>query len=147
MTPLDIRVAATDATMAAFVGQTFVWGRYDCVRLAAHVLRGLGYRPRLSRGGRYSSALGATKALRRTGFASIDDALDGLGLARLPWSYALAGDIVALPGNAAMRALGVVIAPGYVLAFSPHDNLCRVAAPSAADVLTLWSAPPCRKPL
>jgi hypothetical protein len=147
MTPLDIRVAAAEATMASFAGQTFAWGRHDCVRLAAHSLRGLGYHPRLSRGGRYSTALGAAKALKRTGFASIDDALDALGLARLPWSYALAGDIVALPGDASMRALGVVIAPGHVLAFSPHDNLCRVAAPSASDVLTLWSAPPCRKPL
>lgn len=147
MTPLDIRVAAAEATMAAFAGQTFGWGRFDCVRLAAHVLRGLGYRPRLSRGGRYSSALGAAKALKRTGFASIEEALDALGLARLPCSYAMAGDIVALPSNSSMLALGVVIAPGHVLAFSPHDNLCRVATPAARDILTLWSAPPCRKPL
>jgi hypothetical protein len=146
MTPLEIRVVATEATMAAYQGQAFAWGRHDCVRLAAHVLRGLGYRPRLSRGGRYTTALGAMKALKRTGFASVEEALDALGLARVPWSYAMAGDIVALPGTEAMRALGVVIAPGHVLAFSPHDNLCRVAAPEAADILTLWSAPPCLKP-
>jgi len=146
MTPLSIRVAAAEATFAAYEGKRFVWGRHDCVRLAAHALRGLGYKPRLSRGGAYASALGAAKALKRTGFVSIEAALDDLGLARVSWSYAMAGDIVALPGTDCMRALGVVLGPGHVLAFSPHDDLCRVAAPPAEDVQILWSAPPCLKP-
>lgn len=114
--------------------------------MAAHVLRGLGYKPRLSRGGRYSTVRGALKALKRTGFASIEAALDDLGLERRPWSYALPGDIVALPGNELMPALAVVIGPGHVLAFSPYDNLCQVASPAAEEVLILWSAPPCLKP-
>lgn len=132
--------------MAAFAGAPFAWGKHDCVRLAAHALRGLGYKPRLSRAGRYSTALGAMKALKRTGFACIEDALDDLGLARLPWTYALPGDVVALPSGQEMRALGVVISHAHVLAFSPFDGLCSLATPSADDIVQLWSAPPCLKP-
>lgn len=146
MTPLDIRVAATEATDKLFRDTPFVWGKSDCVRMAAHVLKGLGYKPNLSRGGYYKTALGARKALKRTGFASIELALDELGLARLPWAYALPGDIVALPSREDWPALGVVMSHQHVLAFSTHTSLCGLAAPSADDIKVLWSAPPCLKP-
>lgn len=146
MTPLDLRVAAAQATRETFCDQPFIWGAHDCVRLAAHDLKGLGYKPRLSRGGFYETALGARKALKRTGFASIEAALDDLGLARLPWAYALPGDIVALPSFEDWPALGVVMDQTLVLAFAP-DGVCRLAKPAASDILCLWSAPPCLKPL
>ncbi len=145
MTPLDVRVAAAQATREAFCDQAFEWGVRDCVRLAAHDLKGLGYRPRLSRGGYYKTALSARKALKRTGFATLEAALDDLGLARLPWAYALPGDIVALPSAEDWPALGVVMDQTLVLAFAP-DGVCRLAKPAAADILCLWSAAPCLKP-
>lgn len=146
MTAVIQRRDAAQATLDQFQGQAFAWGSRDCIRLAAHALRGLGYQPRLSRGGYYKTALGARKALGRAGFGSIEAALDALGLARVSYAYAMAGDIVALPSAEDWPALGVVVAPGRVLAFSPHDGLCRLCAPSVADIKIVWSAPPCRKP-
>lgn len=146
MTATILRRDAAQSTLDAYQGQPFAWGRRDCIRMAAHVLKALGYKPRLSRGGYYGTALGARKALKKAGFDTIEAALDGLGLSRVPYAFAMPGDIVALPSAEDWPALGVVVAPGRVLAFSPHDGLCRLCAPAAEDVKIVWSAPPCRKP-
>lgn len=139
---IDIRTKAATATREAFIDQGFVWGTRDCVRLAAHALKGLGYKPALVRGGFYTTALGAQRAIRKAGYPSIEAALDGLGLARLPWSYALPGDIVALPSSERWPALAVVMDYQHVLAFSALDGTCRIARPKAEEILALWSAPP-----
>lgn len=148
--PMVARASAAQATMDAFLDQPFSWKREvgkDCVRLAAFDLKQLGYKPRLSRGGSYSTALGARKALKRAGYANIEAALDDLGLARMPWAHHLPGDIVALPSDEDWPALGVVVARETVLAFSPHTGLCQLAKPPAEDIRILWSARPCLKQL
>ncbi|PVM90657.1 DUF6950 family protein [Caulobacter endophyticus] len=143
--PLDLRVQVAEATRAAFEGHAFAWGHYDCVRLAAFAALGMGYAPRLLRGGFYRTALGARRAIRRTGFASLEAAIDDLGLPRLGWAYALPSDIVALPSGEDWPALGVVMDQNHVLAFSNVDGLCRIARPAPSDIKILWSAPPCLK--
>ena len=66
------RVAAAEAVMARFNGAPLAWGETDCVRLAVASLRALGHRVSLAKGGRYGSALGARRALKRAGFDRLE---------------------------------------------------------------------------
>lgn len=148
MKPHEVLIVRRDAaqdTLNTFLGHPIEWGKADCVRMAAHALRELGYKPRLSRGGYYKNPLGARRALKRAGFDTLEAALDDLGLRRVPAAYALPGDIIALPGNGDWPALGVWLGNGAALAINMLSNTCDVCRPAAADILTVWSAPPCKK--
>lgn len=144
--PLIPRVAAAQSTLDRFLDKPFVWGKADCVRMIAHNLRALGYKPNLTRGGPYSSEPGARRALKNAGFARLEGALDGIGLPRLTPAAALPGDIVALTSGEDWPALGVALGNGRVLAFNAHTGLAGVCEPDAADVIAAWRADPCLKP-
>jgi len=128
---LSVRVAAAQAVLDAWRGTRFAWGRRDCVRLGAAMLRALGRRPALARGGAYRSERGAIAALKRAGFADVEAAVESvLGEAsRIAPAAALPGDILgfAVPG-VALTALGVAIGGGRILAFL-EDGVCHVAPP------------------
>lgn len=136
------RVAAAQATLDAYVGQPLVWGRTDCVRMAAFNLRKLGYRPRLARGGSYSSALGARRALKRAGFDRLEDALQDLGLVEIGHASHLPADILALESGDDWPALGVALGNRRVLAFSVHDGCAGVAGVKHEDIRSAWRAHP-----
>lgn len=151
MPTIERRVAAAEATLEAFSGRAFAWGAADCVKLSAHVLRGLGYKPRLSRGGSYSSEIGAAKALLRAGFRDTADWMDDVvgavnrhdALARR-----LPGDIIGIahPDMGALTMLAVAVSNGRILAFDP-EQVCRVGdLPFGIEGATYmaWSCPPCR---
>jgi hypothetical protein len=137
---------AAQATLNAFIGQPLVWGRFDCVRLAAFNLRQLGYKPRLVRGGAYRTPLGARQALKRAGFKSLEAALDDLGLPRVGHARILPGDVVALASGEDWPSLSVYLGNGRVLAFSAHHQMVAVAQPGPSDILDCWSARPCLMP-
>lgn len=131
---LHLRAAAAQATFDAFHGQTFEWGVRDCVRLAAHVLKGLGYKPRLTRGGYYTNELGALRAMKRTGFADLAAAIDDMQLPRIPPAAAAPGDLIGFrhPDNGPFGVgLGVVVRDSTrVLGFwATEDGVCRVVPP------------------
>lgn len=142
MLPMIARRDAAQAAVDRFDGQPFAWGKNDCVRLAAFTLRKLGHKPNLARAGTYSSLLGAKRALVRTGFATLEEALDALGLPRIPPAAAVVGDIVGLPGLDDWTALTVALGNGRVLGFM--SGRCGVLAPITP--LTAWRVEPCRKP-
>ena len=127
------RVAAAQATLDRYYGQPFTWGLTDCARLAAHSLRELGVSAPLSRFGRYSTASGAMRALRRRGFTDLGDVLDDMGLLRIPPAAALPGDIVGLDGDATpLTALTVALGNGRVLGFHPEAGMtAAILAPRA----------------
>ncbi len=145
---MTARVAAAQATVDAWKGKPFVWGEYDCARLAAYNLKQLGYAPRISRFGYYRSALSATRALRREGFTDVGGWMDSLGLPRIAQAAALPGDILGF-GHDDMPlrvGLGVALGNGRMLAFLA-DQVCHVVDPrygaDGADYYA-WSAKPCR---
>lgn len=120
MNDLIRRRDAAQATMDRFRDRPLRYGRDDCVRMAAFHLRQLKIRAPLLKAGSYSSERGAMKALKRTGFATLPDAVDAvLGPeSRLAApAMALAGDLLALPaerfGGALMIAVGNGRAFGY----------------------------------
>lgn len=133
---------AAQATLDTWLGKPFAWGEADCARMAAGHLRQLGYKPRLSRFGRYSTALGAAKALRRGGFDDLGQVLDDLGLIRIGHASHLVGDIFGLVSEPGWIALGVALGNGRVLAFNPHDNCGGVVQPPHDAILACWRADP-----
>lgn len=141
--PLIQRAAAAQATLDYFTGRPFAWGEADCVRLAAFHLRQMGRTPKgLARAGSYGSEKMARRALLRTGFASLDAAVDGQGLPRIPPAAALVGDLVGLQGEGAWTSLTVALGNGRVLGF--HSGAARVLKPVLPIVA--WRIEPCRKP-
>ncbi|MGV3481488.1 MAG: DUF6950 family protein [Sphingobium sp.] len=123
MNPLQRRKKATQATMDRFAGKAFAFGSVDCAKMAAFHLKQLGVKVRLSRAGQYGSAAGAAGALRRLGFATLVEAVDGT-CRRLPSpAYAMIGDLVSFPSDHAIGALGIVLGNGNMLAFhEDHDG-------------------------
>lgn len=120
MTPLEIRHAAIEATMARFRGRPFAWGKVDCAKVAAFHLKKMGFKISISKAGSYSSALGAQRAIVRMGYDTIPELLDGLGLTRIPYSRLLLGDLVVADGHDGIAAIGIYASNGHVLGF--HED-------------------------
>lgn len=148
---IEARVRAVQATLDAFIGKPFAWGREDCLRLAAHTLRGLGHKPRLHRGGAYSSEKGAARALVRAGFRDTSDWMDDFGFLRIPPAAALPGDILGFRHHTLgpWTCLAVAIGQGRMLAFVDSDDgagpVCVATLPpfhvDGAEYVA-WRCPP-----
>lgn len=130
------RVAAVEATIARFDGRPLKYGRDDCTRMVAFCLRKLGVRTPLLKAGSYSSALGAAKALKRLGYTTLDQAVDALGLPRIPPATCLPGDILALPAEGGQIALCIAVGNGRALGFWETAGVCTVIQPTA--YVTAW---------
>jgi hypothetical protein len=129
-----VRVAAAQATLDRFKDRPFAWGKYDCARLAAYHARKMGYRPSLSKAGPYASAGSARAALKRLGFSSIIEAVDGMGFERIPPAAAMVGDLVAMPAVDALGAIAVVLGNGRVLGYHADAVGAAVLQPNEIDV-------------
>ena len=116
MSALLTRRELVATALARWTGVPFAWGRADCVQLAAGHLLACGVEAGLARGGRYTTAIGAKRALGRAGFASIEDALAGVGLAEIAPLAALPGDLHALPSDVPGLS-GIMIDLGHGAAF------------------------------
>jgi hypothetical protein len=137
------RVAITQATLDRFKGRPFAWGSADCGQMVAYHLKAMGHRLLLSKWGRYRSAIGAAKAMKRAGFADLSAVLESLGLERIPAAAAIAGDVVRLPQEegAAFEALTIALGNGRVLGFY-GDEGATVLQPVMFE--TAWRVT-CRK--
>ncbi|WP_267395586.1 MULTISPECIES: hypothetical protein [unclassified Sphingomonas] len=130
------RVAAAQATLDEFRGEPFRWGHSDCSRLVAAHLRRLGYKVRLPAKGSYGTARAAMKQLRGRGFATLADALDGMGLERIPPAAALVGDIVQGASGDAFGALGVLLDNGRLVGY--HEHADGAAVLQQVDLAAAW---------
>jgi hypothetical protein len=114
---LHERVALVEALLGPHKDQALALGERDCVRLVCGLLVAMGYDDPLAGVGRYRTLAGAKRLLRRRGFASLPEALDAIGLARIPPAAAICGDVVALPGKTGLHALGIALGNGEFSAF------------------------------
>ena len=138
--PLDLRVAATQKLLDDWKGVEFSWAdNQHCVRMVAEHLRRMGYTPPLSKGGPFTTALGAQRAIKRAGCATLSEAVDLVGLPRIAPAAALVGDIIELPGDAP-GCLAVALGNGRVLAWHPDADGAAVLQPSAYVVA--WRVTP-----
>lgn len=132
------RVAAAQATLDRFLGEPLEWGRTDCARIAAFCLRELGVPAPLSRFGRYTTPLGAQRALLRRGFGDLGAVVDDMGLARIPPAATLPGDLVGLRAGDLPLTLAVCLGGGRVLGHHSEAEGAVVIQPTS--FLAAWSA-------
>ncbi|SOB88295.1 hypothetical protein SAMN06297144_3446 [Sphingomonas guangdongensis] len=142
MADIQRRIDAVNATREHFEGRPFSWGTTDCAKVAVFHLRQLGKVPPfgLAKAGPYKTALGAKRALKRAGHASLAAALDSVGLPRIAPAYSLPGDLVINPGADGWEALAVYAGNGAILTFHEHAEclaMVRVADPNNMQV---WRA-------
>lgn len=119
---------AAQAALDAFQGQSLVWGKRDCLKLAVGHLRSLGHQIGLAKAGSYKTALGARRALRKAGYRSLIEAVDSRGLERIAPAAMVAGDLAALPGDNGFAALAIAVGNGRLLAFHPDGGGSDVMA-------------------
>lgn len=138
MNALVRRTEITQATLDRFRDRPLRYGSADCVQMAAAHLKAMGHRVLLSKGGRYQTAIGALRALRRAGFASLTEALDGQHLERIAPAAAWTGDIIAIPADegAKLEALGIALGNGRVLAW--HPDLPGAGVLQPLQYLAAW---------
>lgn len=120
MTPkerAERRRRAAQACVDRFANKPYEPGKRDCTMMARHCLHKLGLKVPFAKGIRYSTELGGAKALKAAGFTNLIDAVDSLGLQRIPPAAAQAGDLIALPTDHALGALAVSLGQGTLLAY------------------------------
>ncbi|WP_309091710.1 DUF6950 family protein [Phenylobacterium sp.] len=123
------RVAAVEATIARFKDKPLKLGTDDCVRMAAFALRKQGVKASLLKAGSYSSEVGARRVMKRLGYETLADALDGLGLPDIAPAMALPGDILSLRSVEGDIALTMAVGNGRVLGFWEAAGVCTVFQP------------------
>lgn len=137
-TVMERRVAAAQACVDRFNGKAYDPGaNRDCIKLASHALHKMGRRVGLTKGLRYHSEAGGVRAMRKLGFESLMQAVDAVGLERIPPAAALPADIIAIPtedGSPFGCALAVAVGNGRALAFV--EGVARVVQP--LQYLTAW---------
>jgi hypothetical protein len=138
---LQARQAALAATVAYFENRPLVWGRTDCARIVARHVRNMGHPTKLAKAGSYSSLVGAVRALKRTGFATLPEAIDAMGFVRIPPAAALVADVLALPGDGDLHALQIVAGNGRVWGYHvDRDTPCFIQP--TLDVAIAWRVEP-----
>ncbi|MFZ4605148.1 MAG: DUF6950 family protein [Caulobacter sp.] len=139
-----LRAAVAQAAVDEFAGKALVMGRCDCARLVTFVLERFGVDTGLGRFGDYRSETGAYRALRRTGFGSMEEAIESLGLERIAPARRLPGDLLSLPGSGAVAAMHVALSNGVTLGWGEGASGCTTWRPvldAGADI-RCWRALP-----
>lgn len=134
--PLVKRQRAVEATQARFQGKAFAWGAVDCAKMVAFHLKRLGHKVTLSKAGAYKTAASAQAALRRLGYATLPDAMDGYGFERIAPASALIGDVVSFASDHAIGALGIVVGNGNMMAFHEAHSVPVIMSMNQID--TAW---------
>ena len=127
-------------TMAKFKDAPFKWGSADCSRLVAFHLKGAGYKVAVAKGGSYKSLLGARRALARCGYSTIGEALDAIGLPRIPPAAALEGDIIEVPSENSLGSLTIFVGNGRVIGWHPDAEGAAILQP--VDYVSAWRVKP-----
>lgn len=116
MSTLVRRQEVTQATLDEFRDQPLKWGEFDCGQLIIRHLARFGIDAGGERFGRYNTAKGSMKAMKRAGFDDLEQVMDGLFPAgRIPASRVLTGDVLGfrIPGE--QTSLAVALGNGRVL--------------------------------
>ena len=130
MHPLILRQQAVRSCRDRFEGKPYQPGVADCARLAEAALAAQGVKVRILKGLHWSTEAGALRALRRTGHATLIEAMDATGLERIAPARALPGDIVAIPSEPGCPfgcGLALAIDNGRIFGF--HDGEGMVLEP------------------
>lgn len=136
MSDLVSRVGAAQATLDQWRGKPFKLGRADCARVAASHLRRSGRKVKLPASGSYGTVRSAMKKLAELGYADMLDALDKLGLERIPPAAALPGDLIAIPTGSPLGCITVVLSNGRVAGY--HDDVVGLEVLQPVEYVAAW---------
>lgn len=134
--PFIRRTQAAQKTLDVWSTRKMKLGTSDCVRMIASHLRLLGYKVKLPPSGSYASYAGALKALRAADYASVEDALDAMGLQRIAPAAAGVGDIVMLPADHPLGSFTVALGNGRVVGF--HEEAVTATTLQPLQYLAAW---------
>lgn len=131
------RYEAAEATQKAFFEQPFVWGKADCLHMAAFCLKNLGHERPLKGVLKYTSEKGAIRAMLKAGYRGLADAVDDFGLERIAPAMAIHGDLIAWPqerSGLGEYALAVALGDDRMIGFlpGPDGNLVGTIGPVSA---------------
>lgn len=135
MNPMIRRARAAQGCIDRFAGKAYdPRAHRDCAYMIRHALHLLGRRVGQGKLPHYETDAGGIRALRKMGHKNLIEAVDALGLPRIPAASALTADIVALPSDHPMGALALAVGNGRLLAYldgeqgaviiEPHDFIC-----------------------
>lgn len=135
MHPMLRRQQAVEATVQRFAGKTLAYGRDDCARMAAFLVKRLGVKVQLAKMPRYGSATGAARALKALDCRDLAEVVDKANLVRIAPSRAIMGDLAAYPDADGAVSIVVVVAPGRVLGCV--DGVFQIGEPQRVPI-TAW---------
>jgi len=99
-----LRASVTEATRKKFSNRPFQYGSVDCIRMARFQAQGLGHT--LPRPPRYTTAIGAVRAVKKLGHDDIDAMLSTF-FPRIAPAAARIGDLVTGEGDGGIDAVFV----------------------------------------
>lgn len=138
------RVEIAQAAIDRFQLQPLVYGEADCWRLLTFVMAEAGW-PDPVEGLKYTSVRGAAAAMRKRGHKDLAAAVDArTPFKRIPLAAHLVGDLVWMPADHEMGALGVAVGGNRALAFVAEEGEAPFGlAGSIADFLICWRLEAC----
>lgn len=132
---------AAQATLDTWSKRPLKLGTADCVRMAASHLRLLGYKVKLPPAGSYRTIASAMTRLKISGYASVAEAIDALGLERITPAAAIVGDIILMPAEHELGALVICMGNGRVAGW--HDDVAGgVVVMQPLMMTAAWRAEP-----
>lgn len=118
MTPVERR-DRTAAVLAKFSDKPFSWEGANCLRLAREQMLAMGHAaPPIPM---FRTAVGAQRALKKRGFATLEALLDSM-LPPIAPAAAWLGDLVMLPGHEGQSFGALFIAGGDGILRGWHDS-------------------------
>lgn len=119
--PTTRRERAAKACRQRFHEKPYKPGTRDCPTLALHNLRQVGVKVPWAKGLKWRNEAEGLRALKALGFSNLIEAVDSLGLPRIPPARALAADLIALPTDHQIGSLAVCMGNGNLLAFTAQS--------------------------
>lgn len=103
---LQFRAEATEATRKKFYGRPFKWGSVDCVKMARFHAVKMKHRP--PKMPPYTTEIGALRAIKKTGFDSVDDIFSSM-FPPINLAKAQLGDFVLAEGQNGVDAVFIFL--------------------------------------
>lgn len=136
MIELERRRIATEKTLGRYRHKVFDWSAgITCVHLARFHLKNMGHKPPTLP--RFRSALGAKKALKERGWASVAEMLDSM-MPRIAPAQMMLGDLAIVPGDSGLESILVCAGPFKLLGWHPEDGTFVVYDGGNAEVEGAW---------
>ena len=135
MTELQLRQRNTRLTIAKYGARPFAWGSCDCAKIAAFHARK--FKWKVPKTGTYQSAAGGLRYLKSLGVDTLPDLVD---LPEIAPAFAMTGDIVSVPSDHPIGAIGIYADNGNIMVF--HQDHPGLVFAEASGVERVWSIMP-----